>query len=1122
MDKKTLENIIIETLDHLKDFQTKTVEVVYNKLYNENRKKHLVADEVGLGKTIVAKGLIAKVLSDHIKINKPLRVVYICSNQALAAQNLMKLNILRDSEDSSISIDRLIFQVYKNDNSKAFQLKSLTPSTSFRLKLGTGIQKERMLIYSILSEYKVFSKGRRNNGLKLTLIGNVEDPHNWKRLCDSFKEKYSKRIRGAVYSKFKREVKNTLVDSNEYKEVYSDLKLNTPHKLQDILIKYSELLDVRNAKKYWGKNRLLSLLRRILTEISLEYIDADLYILDEFQKFKDLIETEGKDFAELTEAAAIAKKIFDKKESKVLMLSATPFKQYTTRYEDENEEEHFKEFKTVLRFLIANDSELERFTEHRSKFFDLLRRPEQIEFGNEKELNNQLLSKVELENIYRKVISRTERLTVSDDKNTLIRYKGKDDKKQSLLNLKKEDIKDFITADSLMQSLSDNTDGKIRNILGYVLSSPYPFSYLDKYKVKENLSNNKENPEIRKAIIKSKSGWLDWKKIQGYKSFDIPNGKLRYLISETIESGLWKQLWITPSLPYYNPKGAFTGSNNSSKILLFSKWVMVPKMIASLLSYETERRTIGDQKALHRNEEPRVYSPPEVNNKRKPRRPTKILSLQMKNEKPAKMSAFTMLYPSLTIVLDKDLHPVKNIKIKEPLQLIQLKEKYKTRFEHLIEKANLKRYCSHNQKTKNWYWTALPLLDKEFYPKKTRECLSAVNENSSDFMKTKKTPDAEEDYEYGANGNHFLELVNLFESPENFKLGQMPDNLCEVLADIALGSPAVCYFRTVLQLFPEETLSEKFTAGLDIASEFQSLFDKPEAISLIQLTSIQNRRHRKVNNRVYWLDTINYCVDGNLQSVLDEYGHLIYSDNKNIYDFNKRFSNTININTTSVTVDSAESFLSGKSERMRCHFAVDFGNQKMDKAEGLNRITSVLNNFNSPFRPFVLASTSIGQEGLDFHYYCRKLVHWNLPSNPIDFEQREGRINRFKGLVIRQNIAKKYHKLLSEDVDDIWETMFKKAREIEGEGENSKPELVPYWHVESDDIFIERIVPLLPYSKEVSQLKNLLATLTLYRLTFGQPRQEELVETLFKELSEEEIEIIRENFMIDLSPISYS
>ena len=64
-----------------------------------------------------------------------------------------------------------------------------------------------------------------------------------------------------------------------------------------------------------------------------------------------------------------------------------------------------------------------------------------------------------------------------------------------------------------------------------------------------------------------------------------------------------------------------------------------------------------------------------------------------------------------------------------------------------------------------------------------------------------------------------------------------------------------------------------------------------------------------------------------------------------------------------------------------------------------SRKTAVREAFNSPFWPFVLATTSVGQEGLDFHLYCRDIVHWNLPSNPVDLEQREGRINRRDGLL---------------------------------------------------------------------------------------------------------------------------
>ena len=62
--------------------------------------------------------------------------------------------------------------------------------------------------------------------------------------------------------------------------------------------------------------------------------------------------------------------------------------------------------------------------------------------------------------------------------------------------------------------------------------------------------------------------------------------------------------------------------------------------------------------------------------------------------------------------------------------------------------------------------------------------------------------------------------------------------------------------------------------------------------------------------------------------------------------------------------------------------------------------------FNSPFWPFVLATTSVGQEGLDFHQYCHAVVHWNLPANPVDLEQREGRVHRYKGHAIRKNIAR--------------------------------------------------------------------------------------------------------------------
>ena len=48
-------------------------------------------------------------------------------------------------------------------------------------------------------------------------------------------------------------------------------------------------------------------------------------------------------------------------------------------------------------------------------------------------------------------------------------------------------------------------------------------------------------------------------------------------------------------------------------------------------------------------------------------------------------------------------------------------------------------------------------------------------------------------------------------------------------------------------------------------------------------------------------------------------------------------------------------------------------------------------------------------------------MHWNLPSNPQDLEQREGRINRYKCLAIRRNLAKLYPDIYN------WDELFKVA-----------------------------------------------------------------------------------------------
>ncbi|MGA2185120.1 MAG: helicase-related protein [Bryobacteraceae bacterium] len=179
------------------------------------------------------------------------------------------------------------------------------------------------------------------------------------------------------------------------------------------------------------------------------------------------------------------------------------------------------------------------------------------------------------------------------------------------------------------------------------------------------------------------------------------------------------------------------------------------------------------------------------------------------------------------------------------------------------------------------------------------------------------------------------------------------------------------------------------------------------------------------------------------------------------------------------------------------------------------RTEAVQKAFNSPFRPFILATTSIGQEGLDFHPYCHVVYHWNLPSNPVELEQREGRIHRYKGHAIRKNIASNLglDKLRGNyrRGGDAWAQLFEVAVR---EREPGKGDLIPYWiYPIQNGATVERRVPMLPFSREQQRLPDLKASLAVYRLVFGQPRQEDLLSHL-KERDPDALSAWR----LDLSP----
>ena len=82
---------------------------------------------------------------------------------------------------------------------------------------------------------------------------------------------------------------------------------------------------------------------------------------------------------------------------------------------------------------------------------------------------------------------------------------------------------------------------------------------------------------------------------------------------------------------------------------------------------------------------------------------------------------------------------------------------------------------------------------------------------------------------------------------------------------------------------------------------------------------------------------------------------------------------------------------------------------------------------------------------------------------------------------------------------------------------SEQSELVPYWCLGKDQaVKIERIIPMYPVSKDEVNYDRLRKVLSLYRLTMGQARQEELVEYIL-ESGMKDKEYIRSLF-INLSP----
>jgi len=1074
VDGATIERAV---LAGLKGFQRTTVDYVFKRMYEDKEDpatRFLVADEVGLGKTLVARGLIARAIKHHQAIGtERIDVIYICSNAEIAAQNIERLNVT--GELGFALATRITLLPLKLDQltKNGLNFVSFTPGTSFNMASRGGTYQERAVVFRLL-EYAL-GESLDRPGAYRALRGGMGDPNfRWHvdatprvapdagpRLDVGLAETFKTELlaRPALIARFRR-----LVASGE---------------------------DRADDTDWDERQNVIRELRQTLARGCVAALEPDLVILDEFQRFRDLLEEPNPDDAD--DIRHLAHHLFKQNDVRTLLLSATPYKMYTLR--DEEQDDHYADFLKTARFLMGED-ETGQLAEDLQGFRQALMNIGVIGDGV---LMNR---KRRIERRLRRFVARTERLAVTGDRSGMLA-----DHAMPATRLESADLRAYVVADRISNRFGAGA------VIDYWKSAPYLLNFMSDYKLKRDLraaaANSTSGTDL--AAMIDPSTLLARAHIEAYENLDPGNARLRGLAADTVDAGAWRLLWLPPSLPYYRGRGAYAepALGAMTKRLVFSSWNVVPDAVSVLLSYEAERRMMHSRDPAARNT---------ADERAKLRG---LLAIRRQDGRPAGMSTFGLLYPCLTLAeladplaIARDLGAAtREVGTEEVLG--EATRRVQVALESLTRRAP-----AAGADDQRWYWAAPLLLDRR---RGTRAATAAWLADSHVVHAPGSSDGGNDDA--GAWADHVALARTVVDS--GLRLGRVPDDLAASTALLALGGPGTCALRAVGRVLgrisggrPDLAASTTRDAALRVAWGFRSLCNVPEVMSLLRGPSGQEEAS-------YWRRVAEEGLNGNLQAVLDEYAHVL-PEWLGLLDRNpaliaKEVGDAIHdaVAVRAVTYAPDEVCLDGgrltfAALPMRARFAVRFGRDATDDQKVLQRSKVVRSAFNSPFWPFVLTSTSVGQEGLDFHQYCHAVVHWNLPANPVDLEQREGRIHRYKGHAIRKNVAAGHRPAaFARRAADPWAAMFEEA--ARGVRRRGLREIEPFW-VYDGPARIERHVPLLPLSREVERLDRLRRSLAVYRLVFGQPRQEDLVAYLRDRVTPEVLANLVQQLRIDLTP----
>jgi len=997
-----------------KAFQSATVEAALVALRSKTGpRKFLVADEVGLGKTVVAQGIVREMMRDNERRDDgPLVVFYVCSSLAIAAQNRRKLlELLPRNEwnDALCPVDRLTLVGTKEPPAhRRLHLYTLTPDTSVPTREGRsrrGQQTERALVFALV-------KHRFPNILRIFRQDDFRSKR-WKAASEDV-------IWRSLVRSYKRIVRDNAALRREfYAAMRDELGLSEGQwTLPAIAAMKDDPLE------------LIGKLRSALAAANLNKIHPQLVIFDEFQRFRDLVrEYDDADFSlpEVKGAQSRVARLLRGEQMEdppgLLLLSATPYKPYAKRWEEADGGTHRLEFLKLVQFLYGSGSKgLEKRQMCEAAFDSMetelrLGRLESAEFKQ---------AKSQIQELLRPVISRTERLAHPDGWETA-------KLRNEMADLHVRDLRVY---KHLAESFSD---GDKSWAVPFWVSVPMPA---------QTMGPGYLAWKRRKLLVESEVPAITREQRNRFvRPHEWPHPRLRAL-ERIMPAERLAIPWLAPSLPWWNLGGAWKNVANENaspgKLLVFSRFRAVPQAVAALLSYSLECRFLRNARFDYESASKRS-----------------VLQPRAKRE-----ALVALFHPSPWLIEATD--PLASKAGSERGICKELSRQIRA----ALDEAGI-RVAGDSRRP---LWRLLAKLETRF------GTWRQAYQGWASLGKGRPTLD---DSEPGA----LIELVERWdEEARSERIGEISPIELERLAEYALTAPGVVLGRALRRHWPEAVSEIGFLSTLEASwLGLRNYLDQPWFVKALG----GGERH--------YPDSIQQAIfDGNLESVLDEQLWIVSKmQSLSGAQLAEELRDALRLRSSVFFLHSA----SDPDERftMRCHAALPFTEARTivqmpgEPAEKPLRPDELRKAFNSPFWPYVLSTTSIGQEGLDFHCWCKTLVHWDLAPDPVSHEQRQGRIQRYGGLAIRSRIAQ----LLGADVlgtarqtTSPWQDLALRAESTIADASGLKP----WWILDGAET--ENVMLSVPTSEQEAHYKWLQEQVLLYRLALGHPNQEDLLEVL--------------------------